>query len=71
MPAMTVLSTPTLAAAFKAADVDYGAIAPMLIVIAGALVGVLVEAFAPRRLRHTHPGLAWRWCRSSPRSSSS
>src|SRR6478672_5283762 len=52
MPAMTVLSTPTLVSAFKAADVDYGAIAPMLIVVAGAMLGVLVEAFAPRRLRH-------------------
>jgi NADH-quinone oxidoreductase subunit N len=52
MPAMTVLSAPMLPAVFKAADVDYGAIAPMLIVIAGALVGVLVEAFAPRRVRH-------------------
>src|SRR5690349_11954216 len=58
MPAMTVLSAPALSApalasAFKAADVDYSAIAPMLIVIAGALIGVLVEAFAPRRLRHS------------------
>ncbi|WP_270887344.1 NADH-quinone oxidoreductase subunit NuoN [Pedococcus sp. 5OH_020] len=54
MPALTVLS-PSLvpAAAFKAADVDYGAIAPILVVIGGALVGVLVEAFAPRRLRHS------------------
>ncbi|GAA2157547.1 NADH-quinone oxidoreductase subunit NuoN [Pedococcus bigeumensis] len=52
MPAMTVLSAPALATAFKQADVDYGAIAPMLIVIAGALIGVLVEAFAPRRHRH-------------------
>jgi NADH-quinone oxidoreductase subunit N len=40
------------AAEFKAVDVDYAAIAPMLIVVAGALVGVLVEAFAPRRRRH-------------------
>ncbi len=53
MPAVTVLSTPMLATAFQAADVNYGAIAPMLIVIAGSLVGVLVEAFAPRRVRHT------------------
>ncbi len=52
MPAVTVLSTPLLPAAFQATDVDYGAIAPMLVVIGVALVGVLVEAFAPRRLRH-------------------
>ena len=53
MPAVTVLAAPMVPAAFKAADVSYGAIAPMLIVIAGALIGVLVEAFAPRRVRHT------------------
>ncbi|KRE58665.1 NADH-quinone oxidoreductase subunit NuoN [Phycicoccus sp. Soil748] len=53
MPAVTVLAAPMVPAAFKAADVSYGAIAPMLIVVAGALVGVLVEAFAPRRVRHT------------------
>ncbi|GAA2734491.1 NADH-quinone oxidoreductase subunit NuoN [Pedococcus aerophilus] len=53
MPAVTVLSTPMVPAAFQAADFNYGAIAPMLIVIGGALVGVLVEAFAPRRIRHT------------------
>ncbi len=40
-------------AAFKAADFDYGAIAPMLIVAGGALVGVVLEAFLPRRQRHT------------------
>ena len=38
---------------FQAVDVAYAAIAPMLVVIGGALVGVLVEAFAPRRSRHT------------------
>ncbi len=59
MPALTALAASTLPtalvapSAFKPADVDYGAIAPMLIVVAGALIGVLVEAFAPRRLRHT------------------
>jgi NADH-quinone oxidoreductase subunit N len=40
------------AAEFNAVDVDYAAIAPMLVVVAGALVGVVVEAFAPRRRRH-------------------
>ncbi|WP_239100537.1 NADH-quinone oxidoreductase subunit NuoN [Phycicoccus sp. CSK15P-2] len=39
--------------AFEQVSVDYLAIAPMLVVVAGALVGVLVEAFAPRALRHT------------------
>ncbi len=39
--------------AFQAVTVDYLAIAPMLIVVGGALLGVLVEAFAPRERRHT------------------
>ncbi len=39
-------------AAFQSVTVDYLAVAPMLIVVAGALVGVLVEAFAPRARRH-------------------
>jgi NADH-quinone oxidoreductase subunit N len=56
MPAVTVtLAASGLAAvpaAFQPADVDYGAIMPMLIVIGGALLGVLVEAFAPRAARH-------------------
>lgn len=39
-------------AVFQAVTVDYVAVAPMLIVVAGALVGVLVEAFAPRARRH-------------------
>ena len=42
----------TAAAEFQAVAVDYAAIAPMLIVVAGSLVGVLVEAFAPRHARH-------------------
>ena len=42
----------TAATEFQAVDVDYAAIAPMLIVVVGSLVGVLVEAFAPRRSRH-------------------
>ncbi len=40
-------------AAFEAVQVSYVAVAPMLVVVAGALVGVLVEAFAPRESRHT------------------
>jgi len=39
-------------AEFVASSVDYGAIAPMLLVFGAALVGVLVEAFAPLRVRH-------------------
>ena len=42
----------TAATEFEQVAVDYAAISPMLIVVAGALVGVLVEAFAPRRSRH-------------------
>ena len=37
---------------FEAAQIDWAAIAPMLFVIAGGLVGVVVEAFVPRRSRH-------------------
>ena len=46
-----------MSAEFQAVDVDYAAIAPMLVVVGGALVGVLVEAFAPRRSRH--PAQVW------------
>jgi NADH-quinone oxidoreductase subunit N len=38
--------------AFDAPALDYGRLSPLLIVFAIALVGVLVEAFAPRRLRY-------------------
>ena len=37
---------------FRAPDIAYGQLAPMLIVFGAAVLGVLVEAFAPRRLRH-------------------
>ncbi|MEV0152948.1 NADH-quinone oxidoreductase subunit NuoN [Micromonospora sp. NPDC050686] len=36
----------------KLPSIDYGAIAPILIMLGAALLGVLVEAFVPRRLRH-------------------
>ena len=39
-------------AAFEAVQISYAAVAPMLVVVGGALVGVLVEAFAPRARRH-------------------
>lgn len=38
--------------AFEAVSIDYVAVAPMLVVVAGALLGVIVEAFAPRERRH-------------------
>ena len=38
---------------FTAVSINYAAIAPMLVVVGGALVGVLVEAFLPRHRRHT------------------
>jgi NADH-quinone oxidoreductase subunit N len=37
---------------FKLPSIDYGALTPMLIVFAMACVGVLAEAFVPRRVRH-------------------
>lgn len=36
----------------KLPSIDYAALAPTLILLGAALVGVLVEAFVPRRLRH-------------------
>ncbi|MBY8871892.1 NADH-quinone oxidoreductase subunit NuoN [Micromonospora sp. PLK6-60] len=36
----------------KLPSIEYGAIAPILIMLGAALLGVLVEAFVPRRLRH-------------------
>ena len=46
------MTTSTLGAVtFTTPSVDYGAVAPMLIVFGVALLGVLVEAFAPRRRR--------------------
>ncbi|WP_371814137.1 hypothetical protein [Phycicoccus sp. HDW14] len=39
-------------AAFQQVSIDYAAVMPMFLVVAGALVGVLVEAFAPRARRH-------------------
>ncbi len=38
---------------FQKVEISYSGILPMLIVFGGAIVGVLVEAFAPRRARHT------------------
>ena len=36
------------ASTIKAPSIEYGQLAPMLVVFGAALVGVLVEAFAPR-----------------------
>jgi NADH-quinone oxidoreductase subunit N len=50
---LPALSTQTaLPAAFQASEVNYVAVMPLLIVFATALIGVLVEAFAPRERRH-------------------
>ncbi len=36
----------------KLPSIEYAALAPILVMLGAALVGVLVEAFVPRRLRH-------------------
>ena len=44
---------------FQAPSIEYGLLSPLLIVAGVALVGVLVEAYAPRRLRYVvQSGLA-------------
>lgn len=45
--------TALLPAEFTVAEINYWAIMPILIVFGGALLGVLLEAFAPRARRHT------------------
>jgi len=47
-----IASLPGLPAAFVRTAISYGAILPMLIVFGTAMIGVLVEAFAPRALRY-------------------
>ncbi|MGN6129233.1 MAG: proton-conducting transporter transmembrane domain-containing protein, partial [Nocardioidaceae bacterium] len=42
----------TSAAQFQAPHIDYGLISPLLVVFGVATVGVLVEAFVPRRARY-------------------
>ncbi len=39
-------------AVFTQASIDYAAVLPMLIVFGAAVIGVLIEAFAPRRRRY-------------------
>lgn len=48
---MIATLVPALPAQFSAVKIDYAAVAPILIVIGGALVGVLVEAFVRRGSR--------------------
>jgi NADH-quinone oxidoreductase subunit N len=50
LPALSNQSA--LPAAFQASEVNYVAVMPLLIVFLTALVGVIVEAFAPRGRRH-------------------
>jgi len=47
-----IASPPGLPAAFVRTAISYGAILPMLIVFGTAMIGVMVEAFAPRALRY-------------------
>jgi NADH-quinone oxidoreductase subunit N len=47
-----IASLPGLATVFVATKISYGAVLPMLIVFTTAMIGVLVEAFAPRSLRY-------------------
>ena len=48
---MNAVAPLALPAAFQQSNVDYLAVLPLLIVFGTALVGVLVEAFAPRERR--------------------
>ena len=38
---------------FEAPEINWAAIAPLLVVMAGGLIGIVVEAFVPRRRRHS------------------
>ncbi|TSD94736.1 NADH-quinone oxidoreductase subunit NuoN [Gordonia rubripertincta] len=49
---LVALSTTPLAA-IEAPSVEYAALSPMLIVFGAGVIGVLVEAFAPRRWRYS------------------
>jgi NADH-quinone oxidoreductase subunit N len=51
-PALTAMPAQLLAADIKLPKLDYAAMAPMLILFGAASIGVLIEAFAPRRARH-------------------
>ena len=47
-----IASLPGLTTEFVTTKINYGAILPMLIVFGAAMIGVLVEAFAPRTQRY-------------------
>jgi len=47
-----IASMPGLATVFVGAKINYSAVLPMLIVFGTAMIGVLVEAFAPRTARY-------------------
>jgi NADH-quinone oxidoreductase subunit N len=47
-----IASLPGLTTEFVATKINYGAVLPMLVVFGAAMIGVLVEAFAPRALRY-------------------
>ena len=49
---MSVLADSVLAADIQAPKLDYAALSPMLILLGGACVGIVAEAFVPRRWRH-------------------
>ena len=51
LPALPGLAGQVTAPTVDAPTIEYGAVAPMLVVFGAAVVGVLVEAFAPRRVR--------------------
>ena len=48
-----IASLPGLTPALVATPINYGAVLPMLVVFAAGMIGVLVEAFAPRASRYT------------------
>lgn len=51
MSAVSVLAAPMAPSPIDAPDIDYATISPLLIVLAVAVVGVLVEALVPRAYR--------------------
>ena len=49
---MTTLDVTIAPVPFIAPSIEYSQLSPMLIVFGAATVGVMIEAFAPRRVRH-------------------
>jgi NADH-quinone oxidoreductase subunit N len=47
-----IVSLPGLTTEFVTTKINYGAILPMLVVFGTAMIGILVEAFAPRTMRY-------------------